>query len=542
MKTPARLAALFAATLALQALAQGPATLVDPLTDWRNTSERDHDAPLSDFHLINYFFSRFSFTNQVGDPTGLRGVSLGPIGEGAGSSVRVGNNNTAYAEQRWIPVIEYSPWFFDDLITFRSQFEIDFMWGLGANAAQQNSGGGFNADMINVQTKNVNVALYPTRKPSQLAIIIGTQCFYDNVLDPTRTSVFDIVRSGYKLAFLGSDGTGAQVFWQPIQGLRTRAGLLMIGAAQPDKATKDDPRLAFAWMGLLDATYEIQPGTHIGASAWLLHDDTKGYAYAFEGLVASGPSSSGLYNYTGTAKLPIERPTGNVGYGGLNFNHNLNFNTGPFAASGFFVLNGGKYVSGNPNTTFQKEINILGWAANLELILNYGRTINDVISLEGMYSTGDGNPNNNYYAGAYTLNFYGLPGAVWFNHKTLLLFPFSSTVNNYTGAVSDISNQGLGVSAAILAAQYDLVPNTLNLKVGAAMASANADPPVLTAGVTPGRFMGTEINAELRWTIRYLMTVGLHGAYMFKGSFYDGNPHVTANPYALFTTFTWYGF
>ena len=37
---------------------------------------------------------------------------------------------------------------------------------------------------------------------------------------------------------------------------------------------------------------------------------------------------------------------------------------------------------------------------------------------------------------------YGLPGAVWFNHKTLLLFPFTSTVNNYTGAVTDISNQG----------------------------------------------------------------------------------------------------
>jgi hypothetical protein len=34
---------------------------------------------------------------------------------------------------------------------------------------------------------------------------------------------------------------------------------------------------------------------------------------------------------------------------------------------------------------------------------------------------------------------------VWFNHKTLILFPFTQTVSNYTGAVTDISNQGYGL-------------------------------------------------------------------------------------------------
>jgi hypothetical protein len=38
------------------------------------------------------------------------------------------------------------------------------------------------------------------------------------------------------------------------------------------------------------------------------------------------------------------------------------------------------------------------------------------------------------------------------------------------------------------------------------------------------------------------MTVGLHTGYMFKGSFYDGAPRVTRNPWAAFTTFTWYAF
>jgi hypothetical protein len=36
--------------------------------------------------------------------------------------------------------------------------------------------------------------------------------------------------------------------------------------------------------------------------------------------------------------------------------------------------------------------------------------------------------------------------------------------------------------------------------------------------------------------------VGLHTGYMFKGSFYDGAPRVTENPWAAFTTFTWYAF
>ena len=50
------------------------------------------------------------------------------------------------------------------------------------------------------------------------------------------------------------------------------------------------------------------------------------------------------------------------------------------------------------------------------------------------------------------------------------------------------------------------------------------------------------MNAEVKWTIRYLMTVGLHGAYLFKGNFYEGVTRVATSPWALFTTFTWYGF
>ena len=178
--------ALVAARFALPASASPTSVPGAYFPQWQDEKNRDEDAEPREFVLINYFFSRVSVTNQVGDPSGLKGVSLGPIGLISGSAVRVTNLTAYYAEQRWIPVIEYSPWFVDGLASFRAQFEVDYIWGRAANAAQQNEGGGFNADQVNIQTKNVNVAFYPFRDPTKLTVLIGTQPVYDTWHDPHR--------------------------------------------------------------------------------------------------------------------------------------------------------------------------------------------------------------------------------------------------------------------------------------------------------------------------------------------------------------------
>ncbi len=531
--------------LALPAAAQGPTTPLPGTSygEWQDEKARDDDAPLSEFRLINYFFVRGSFTNQLGDPSGLKGVSLGPIGSFAGSSTRVSRNSGgAYVEQRWIPVLEYNPWFVDGLATFRAQFEVDFMWGRSANTIQQNEGGGFNADQVNIQTKNLNVSIHPTHDPRDLAIVIGTQSVYDSIYDPARTSLLEVIKTGYKLAYVGTDATGVSAYSSYGNLGHAKLSFLPMGGAQPDRALLDDPRLKFVYMMTADYAYPIQPGTVLGLSLWRLQDDTKGDAYAYEGLVKSGPSSTGLGSFTGTSRFAIERPTGSVNYLGANFHHNVDFRTGPFAASGFVMYNRGAFTSSNPDTALNPSVQVNGLGANLEMAWNFGRTSGDLITLEGMYSSGDSDPNDGVYSSAFTTNFYGLPGAVWFNHKTLLLFPFTSTVSNYTGAVTDISNQGYGLQAGIATASYDLIPNKLNLKLGGAFAQSSVTPPELTAGTPRGRVIGTEVNAEVRYHIRYLMTVGLHGGYMFRGNFYEGSEQVTADPYALFTTFTWYGF
>lgn len=513
------------------------------LPEWQDGNDRGAEAEPSELQLINYFFARTSLTNQLGDPSGLRGVSLGPIGvgEAIGSGTSVGDSTTNwFIEQRWIPVISYSPLFVDGLATFRAQFEVDFTWGLAANTVQNNQGGGFNADQVNLQTKNVNVAIHPTKRPRKLSIVLGTQSLYDSPYDPAVTSLFDVVQTGYKLTFFGTDATGIAAYLNDRWGV-AKASFIPIGSAQPDKAVSGDARFSRIFLATLDYGFPISPGTVIGASYWHLQDDTKGAAYAYEGLVPSGPASVGLAAYTGTAPFDIEEPNGHVEYVGVNYHHNIGFKKGRFASSGFAMANFGNFASQKLDTLKEPTVDIRGLTANVEGQYMYGQTQGDRVTLEGMFSTGDDDVNDGTYTGAFTMNYYGLPGAVWFNHKTLLMFPFTSTVSNYTGAVTDISNRGAGLFTAIATAAHDIVPNKLNLKLGAAYGqSVERQMPIGT--VRPGRIVGFEANVELTYTIKYLMNVGLHGGYLFRGSFYDGNSQVTDNPWATFLTYTWYAF
>ena len=530
-------------------LAAGPALAQSPTVpginhgDWADTSSREHDAPPQEFRLINYFFTRGTFTNLVGDPSGLKGVSLGPIGNLAGSLVQNEAGAAMWVEQRWIPVIEYTPNFLDGRASFRAQFEVDYMWGWAANSQGQNIGGGLNADQVNVQTKNVNFAWYPYKDPDRLTLLAGTQSLYDNVLDPTRTGLAEITRSGYKLAYAGTDATGLQLFRAGARD-RQRLAWFPMNGAQPDKATTQDPRLAFAWIAMMDGAFELAPGTWLGASAWFLNDTTKSDAWTYEGLVRAGPSSGGLAAYTGTQPFQLERANGNVVWLGVNGQHNLDFRAGRLGASGFFMYNLGRYESKATTTALNEEVKISGFGADLEVLYNYGRNANEVLTLEAILSNGDDDPLDDSYTGPFTLNYYGLPGAVFFNHRLLLLMPFTSTVGNYTGAVTDISNQGSGLLALVASASRDLIPNKLNLKLGVGHGQAWAKPAAY-AGSTQGRgkTLGTEVNAELKYTYKFLMTFGLHAGYMFAGDWFDGETsRIKHNPYAVFTTLTWYAF
>ncbi|MBK8480785.1 MAG: hypothetical protein IPL40_06380 [Proteobacteria bacterium] len=553
-RAPARRAPHCLAPLLIAAVALGPsgralARAPDPgFNAWYELRDRHDDGPFRELTLINYFFVRGMATRVRADTTLLRGVSTGPFGIGpVGSAGRVGSGSTYLVEQRWIPVLSATPFFTDGWAEFRAMLEVDYAWGFSANAVGQHQGGGFNADQLNLVTKGVYTALFPTRNPQQLSILLGTQPFFDSIYSPHSTPALELMRSGYKMSFLATDATGIAAFGAH-GPLLAKAAFVPLGVAQPRKASANDPGYAFAYLVTTDLALRLQPGTVVGLSYWYLRDDTEGQSFAVEGLVRGGPGPGGLAAITGHVAMQLQRPTGVVHYAGLNFHHNLRFFTSPFSASGFLLFNAGRYRAHDPRSLNQ-HVDLRGWAANLEGAYHYGSSLKDVVTLELMLTNGDSDDSDGRQRGPFTLNNYGAMGAFWANHRTLLLLPFARTAINATGAVVDISNQGFGLAAAIASGSYDLVPNKLNLKLGVALGSCFADPPPFRelGGSDPplrdrGRLIGTELNAELVYQLRFLMEVGLHAGVLFRGDFYDGNSWVVANPLAAFLTFTWYVF
>ena len=144
-----------------------------------------------------------------------------------------------------------------------------------------------------------------------------------------------------------------------------------------------------------------------------------------------------------------------------------------------------------------------------------------------------------------TGNTYGSPVGVYVSGRSLLLFPDAQVVNRYYSLVHDIANQGLGVTGLFANVSRDLIPNKLTAKLGAATAFANESP----AG--GGKYMGTEVNAELTYDLKVFLTLGLHAAYVGLGDFYDAPSAVYEapgsepfdvrpdDPWAVFVTLSW---
>ena len=156
---------------------------------------------------------RLSLDEHRGRPRGPQGRVAGAHRLAVGQRPRAAVDAAAfYVEQRWIPGLEYSPWLRGRAGHLPRPVRGGLPLGPRRQRLQQNEGGGFNADQVNIQTKNVNVALYPTRNPTGSRCSSAPSPSTTPIFDPTRTPLNDIIRTGYKLAFLGSDATGLSLF------------------------------------------------------------------------------------------------------------------------------------------------------------------------------------------------------------------------------------------------------------------------------------------------------------------------------------------
>jgi hypothetical protein len=497
--------------------AQQPDTTVAPPTD-----------PVPrELQFIGYSFTRSTSSNVAPANELLQGQVIGRL---FGPNSTQTGPTALYTEQRFVPYFVYRPRILDGLAVFRYMGKVDYTWGDQSYGAGGNRGGGLSGGQVNLQTLMANVDVRPAGRPWN--VVIGMQRLYDNAYDGHHITLQQAQTSGYKLSFWGTNAVGVNLFATPVPGMKTRLGVFQLW--ENIISADDDVVLAMA-----DLDTRLTPRLEVGVDAWYLRDRASGAG----GISVLGQGlNSPLAAYNGATRL-LFPPTvtgyaADLAWFGARAAYNRDFLAGRWWADAFVMANGG-VVDTISAAGRAKAADILGVTGNAALYYRYGMTANDRIWAEALVTSGDGGSmTDGRTSSVITGNAYGSPVGIYSAHRALLLFPDAQVVNRYYSAVHDISNDGRGVSAVMLNASRDLIPNRFNAKVGTATAFSNTTPR------QGGNYIGTEVNGELRYNFGVFLTGGLSAGYLKLGDYYDG-PAVTSggirpsDPWVVFATLSW---
>lgn len=488
---------------------------------------RLEEKPPREFQFIGYSFTRMTSGNVSPTNDVLQGQVIGRL-FGQNSTFTI-PQTTWYFEQRFVPMFIYKPQILDDYATFRALFKIDYTWGDQAYGVGNNRGGAINGGQINLQTLMANVEIRP--EDANWNVVIGMQRIFDNVRDPNINTLTTAQTSAYKLSYWGTQGVGISSYIDPSPSTKLRLGMFQLWE---NEISKDDD--VILWM--TDFLWHPSPLIEAGIDAWYVYDKGKGGG----GISILGQGlNSALADYNGATRVKFpgvnQKYEGHIGWLGGHFAWNRDFLASRWWIDGFFMSNFG--ILDTVGSSNGKISDIFGFSANASVQYKYGMTANDKVSFEALYTSGDANGvADGTLSSVITGNVYGSPVGIYSNHRAFLLFPDPQVVNRYYSAVHDISNMGLGVTAGFLNFYKDFIPNKLYGKVGFAAALSNNS---LKGG---GNFMGSEINFEMKYNLKVFLTLGVHGAYMMTGDFYD-SPLSTytgekpKDPWTFFTTLSW---
>lgn len=488
---------------------------------------RPTDPVPSQLQFIGYSFTRTTSSNIAPVNELLQGQVIGRLF--GPNSTRTGST-AFYTEQRFVPYLVYRPRVLDGLATFRYMGKIDYTWGDQAYGAGGNRGGGLSGGQVNLQTLMANVDIRPQGKPWN--VIIGLQRLYDNTYDGHVITLQQAQTSGYKLSFWGTNAVGINMFATPVPGMKTRLGVFQLW--ENLISGDDDVVLAMA-----DLDTRVTPRLELGVDAWYLRDRARGAG----GISVLGQGlNSPLAAYNGATRLlfpaSVTAYTADLAWFGGRAAWNRDFLAGRWWADAFVMANAGVVDTVSASGT-GRAADILGVTANAAAYYRYGMTANDRIWAEALFTSGDGGGiRDGKTSAVITGNAYGSPVGIYSAHRALLLFPDAQVVNRYYSAVHDISNDGRGVAAGMLNVSRDLIPNRFTAKVGTATAFSNTTP---TDG---GNYIGTEVNAELRYNFGVLLTGSLNAGYLKLGDYYD-SPRVTndglrpKDPWVVFAALSW---
>lgn len=479
-----------------------------------------------EFQFLAYFYNHIITNNIYPTNDFLKGQIIGRL-FGQNTTNTSDELRANYFEQRILPFFLYSPKLFDGRATLRASFEIDFTWGDVSYGTGGNFGSAPSADQVNLQTQNIELELIPA---TGWAINLGLQRMFDTPHNPYRTFFDQMLNSSYRLNYWGTDGVGITVR-RDADFYKWKAGFYQLYENLTQE--NDDVQLAeFNYRRAVDVKW------HVGGSLYYVRDRSNGQGGP--SILGQGLNSS-LTQFNGTFRFPFggTQYKADILWIGSYFSFNEDQMMDNIFASGYVNYNLGRTNLKNGDD-WDKGPSIGGLGANLRLGYRYGKTPNDAIWLDAMYTSGDQNGIvDNKYSGVMTGNTWGTPAALHVNHGGYLLFPHANVVNRFVAAVTDISNIGYGITSCHVNAARDIVPHKFNVKLGTAVAWSNAIP---NGG---GKFMGFEANAKVAYQLGPFMSVEMHMANLWLGDFYDskivnGNQDTRpVNPYTAFVSFKW---
>jgi len=490
-----------------------------------------------EFQFLAFYINQAVTSNMYPTNDFLKGQVVGRL-FGGNTTTTSDTLTSSYVEQRLIPFFIYQPKLFNGKATLRASFEIDWTWGDVAYGVGGNFGSAFSADQVNLQTQNLELELNPYKG---WFINLGLQRIFDTPYNPYKTMFDKMTTTGYRLAYFGTDGVGISVR-KDWDFSRLKAGYYKL---YENYVHLNDDVTLFELNGEKDISREWK----IGASAYYMKDRASGaggvsiLGQGFNSLLAS---HTGVYKFT-FGDVPYRA---DVVWLGTFFGRNTEHWLDPWMVTGFINFNIGKADTLTNQTvsddTWSRATDIFGYAANLRVSYRYGQTPNDNITLDAMYTSGDGDGlQDGKYNGVITGNQWGAPGGIYISSGSYLLMPHGNVVNRFTPAIMDISNMGYGLTSVNLNASKGIIPYKLNVKAGGALALSNVQP------LGGGFLIGTEINGNIAYNFGPFISLELHGAYLMLGDFYDSNQssygsdvNGTAtdrpvNPWTAFLVFKW---
>lgn len=398
-----------------------------------------------------------------------------------------------YTEQR--ARLKYTGTFSEN-VKLVTQFEIDSRWGDSSQFVARNQGGAMEADSINLETKNVYMEFPVPTLPTRVKA--GIMPFDD----------------AYKGIFLGSDIAGLMTSTK-LDNLTINAGWLRgydntnfngasgtLPAVNAAPATStgslvgQNPGRYSLDLGILEAKYAVSKGLTVGGSYYLTYSNLE---------------------KTQANKLNTFGVNGAYNFNGGTVDGFLLFQAGDNPTNDFGQV--GEKVSGFAANVAAKVKAGPGTARGTVLYVSGDDGVGKVKAFQCVNQLGDGNTTSTFSSA----------------QMTMLITNTRYSANTDRALINTATNYNQGVVGAFFGYDLDIDKTFIKTNIGFGSVAENNNtfkPKNLkkTDAYSNGKYVGTEVNAEVGYKISSNLTASLIAGYVALGDYYkDTVKNTTTN-------------